>query len=157
MYGQKILRTTQNSRPLAALRWSLLSTVFCILAVLTFDNILFPDRDAQAARTLPSLWPTSNTDSPPLIARLHKPHPNPFNPQTVIPFRTETIRVVRLTIQDAHDQLVRVLEDRQFSAGTHEVVWNGRDDSGENLPSGLYYACMKTGGVVERRKVLLVK
>ena len=84
--------------------------------------------------------------------------PNPFNPVTKIAFTVpEDAGSVTLTIYNVSGRVVRRLVDGPLSAGPHSVVWNGRDDGGENLASGVYFARLAAGGESLLKKMTLLK
>ena len=87
--------------------------------------------------------------------------PNPFNPSTRLAFALDSAPgpvPVRLEIVDLAGRRVRTVANGAFAAGRrHEVVWDGRDDSGRAAPSGTYFARLEAGGVVTSRPVTLVK
>jgi hypothetical protein len=83
-------------------------------------------------------------------------HPNPFNAQTQITYRLPGTTRVTLTIYNAQGQSVRRLKDAVEPAGSYVIVWDGKDDRGQTLASGLYFYRLQTvyGGLT-RRLVLL--
>jgi hypothetical protein len=84
-------------------------------------------------------------------------YPNPFNPTTFLSFVTETREHVELRIYDSGGRLARTLVDRAMGPGTHEVRWDGRNDRGTGLASGVYFARLDVGDDVVTRKLVLVK
>jgi hypothetical protein len=90
---------------------------------------------------------------------LDQNEPNPFNPTTTIRYRIEEAGHVRLTIFSTSGTRVRTLIDgtREARAVGHEVVWDGRDDSGGRVASGVYFYRLEAAGVVETRKMTLLK
>lgn len=93
--------------------------------------------------------------SPNLI--LNQNYPNPFNPETIISFSLDTAYPVRLEVFNMRGQLVQRLLDESKAAGTHSVVWNGRDLCGESVSSGLYYYKLTSGKYSSTRKMILMK
>jgi hypothetical protein len=90
--------------------------------------------------------------------RLEPARPNPFNPSTAIAFTLDRPGAARLRIVDAAGHSVRVLADETFTAGRHVVTWDGRDDAGRGMASGVYWAELSAGGnAVERVKLSLVR
>jgi hypothetical protein len=85
------------------------------------------------------------------------PHPNPFNPTTTIGFALPQTENVRLTIFDISGRLVRVLFDESRPAGTYEVQWNGMDDSGRRVASGVYVCRMEAGSYRGTKRMTLLK
>jgi PKD domain/Putative Ig domain/FlgD Ig-like domain len=67
-------------------------------------------------------------------------YPNPFNPQTSIAYSVQKAGTVSVRIYSIDGRLVRTLVDNQYTmAGTHEVGWNGRDNLGHEVRSGIYF------------------
>jgi len=101
-----------------------------------------------------------NTDAAPLAAGalLAPAYPNPFNPSTTLKFENAAEGELRLIIVDSAGRRQRELAAGRFAAGQHSVVWDGRDDAGRPLPSGLYLAqLIGEQGLVGRQKLMLVK
>ena len=84
-------------------------------------------------------------------------YPNPFNPETVIPFALPEASQVRLTIYNVLGQQVARLVDDRLSAGFHKISWNGRDEYGRQVASGLYFVRMQALDFRTVRKVMLLK
>ncbi len=83
--------------------------------------------------------------------------PNPFNPRTTIAFSLPKAAPCRLAVYALDGRRVRSLLEESREAGRHEVVWDGRDDAGSRVPSGLYFARLEFGGEVRMEKLALVK
>ncbi len=96
-------------------------------------------------------------DDLPEVAGLTGVWPNPFNPMTNIDFALDTPTFVELGIYDLHGRLVSVLTRQMFTAGKHSVTWTGKDDQGRGLGSGVYFARLRAGDVVQTRKLMLVR
>jgi hypothetical protein len=83
--------------------------------------------------------------------------PNPFNPRTTLTFTLDMPGPVRIDIVDGRGRHVRSLLDRARPAGPQAVIWDGRDDLGHAVSSGLYLARMRTGRGVEVAKLALIR
>ncbi len=84
--------------------------------------------------------------------------PNPFNPLTSISFVIpEGATDVRLTLHDVSGRAVRTLVDGAMPPGPARVAWDGRDDLGRQLSSGVYFARLEAGGADVFRKMTLLK
>jgi hypothetical protein len=84
--------------------------------------------------------------------------PNPFNPRTTIAFATTDQASVNLQVFDLAGRLVRVLvDDETVTRGRHEVVWNGRDDTGRKVAAGVYFYRLTAGPWSEMKRMVLVK
>ena len=84
-------------------------------------------------------------------------YPNPFNPQTSLRFALAAPGHARLVIVSAAGRLLRHLLDAELSAGVQELRWDGRSDSGRPLPSGVYFARLESGSLVESRRLTLLR
>jgi subtilisin family serine protease len=83
--------------------------------------------------------------------------PNPFNPQTTIRFALGDAQYATLTVYNVAGQRVRTLFDGLARAGEHSVVWNGRDESGESVASGVYFYRLAAGVETQSRKMVFLK
>ena len=84
-------------------------------------------------------------------------YPNPFNPSTQISFTIPTAEYVQLTVFNSLGQKMTTLLQENIPAGSHQISWNGQDDSGNELPAGIYYYQLKAGEFQQTRKMLFVK
>ena len=85
-------------------------------------------------------------------------HPNPFNPLTTIPFALSKPGRPVLRIFDIAGRQVRtLLQGERYDAGPGQVTWNGRDDSGKVLPSGVYFYRLDVQDFRETRRLVLMK
>ena len=84
-------------------------------------------------------------------------YPNPFNPRTTIAYSVPEGTHVTLRIYDLRGALVSTLVNGQVEAGDHAVVWNGRDDYGSGVASGVYFARIDSKHGVLTRKMVLAR
>ena len=89
-------------------------------------------------------------------------YPNPFNPETWIPYQLAESAEVTVSIHSSDGQLVRMLELGQLSAGMYQsrsraAYWNGKNEVGEPVASGVYFYTLKAGGFSKIRKMLIRK
>jgi photosystem II stability/assembly factor-like uncharacterized protein len=94
---------------------------------------------------------------PPEPIVLHQNAPNPFNPTTTIRYVIEQDATIRLMVFDVQGKMVRKLVDQLEQAGEHVVLWDGRDNSGQTLASGLYYYRLESDTFAQVRKMTLLK
>jgi len=98
-----------------------------------------------------------NTNSVPKDFELFQNYPNPFNPTTKIQFALVKSTKVKLLIYNVLGQKVRTLINGQIDAGVHTVVWDGRNDAGQSLGSGVYFYRVQTDKFSKTRKMILMK
>jgi hypothetical protein len=106
------------------------------------------------------LTPVADSGAPGAAAafRLHAATPNPFNPSTTIRFESPVDGArVRLAIYDSEGRFVRTLLDGLVSAGPRAVTWDGRDEKGQRLASGVYYYELEARGFSDARAMVLLK
>lgn len=84
-------------------------------------------------------------------------YPNPFNPTTVIPFELAKRVHTSLRVYNLRGQVVRTLLDGVLDARTHEVTWDGRNDNGDAVSSGVYFYKIVAGSFQDVRKLTLLK
>ena len=100
---------------------------------------------------------TEEGDILPQSMRLEQNYPNPFNSQTVIRFSLAQQTELELAIYNLLGQKVAALLDQRRPAGEHVVSWNGRDETGAELASGVYVYRLRTESHVATRKLLLLR
>ena len=98
----------------------------------------------------------------PAETELLRNYPNPFNPETWIPFRLAEDAFVTLTIYDTSGQVVRILEIGHRIAAVYErrskaIYWDGRNESGEQVASGVYFYQLQAGDYSQTRKLVILK
>jgi hypothetical protein len=88
---------------------------------------------------------------------LEQNYPNPFNPETSIKFSLSSPDQVSLRVYNLKGQLVRTLAEGEIDSGEHTVVWDGKDENGAAVASGLYLYRLRAGGFDQTRKMMLLK
>jgi len=88
---------------------------------------------------------------------LQQNYPNPFNPQTTIRYTLTEPAEVSLAVYNLKGQLVRELEAGAKTAGEHSAVWNGLDQSGKPVGSGIYLYRLESGDYNKTLKMILMK
>ena len=88
---------------------------------------------------------------------LFQNHPNPFKQTTAIQYELPVNNPVRLSVYNLIGQEIKVLIDAYQEPGKYTVRWNGADEDGKKVPSGIYMFKIETGLFVQTRKMLLVR
>lgn len=98
----------------------------------------------------------ADAEIPQLLA-LAQNSPNPFNAATQIRYSLDKYTPTELAIYNILGQRVRTLVTGGQPPGIHEVTWDGRDDSGREAPSGIYFTRLITSGAMLSRKMVLLR
>lgn len=127
-----------------------------------FTNILVQKpinkKIMQAARArIPSLSTGVAIDEVPVRIVLGRNAPNPFNPTTTIRFSLDRPREMRLSIFDSAGRLVRDLVHGESAAGPHAVTWNGTNQTGHDVGSGVYYYRLDAEETSLTQKMILIR
>ena len=89
--------------------------------------------------------------------RLEANYPNPFNPSTTIRYTLGKTGETTLKVYNLRGEAIRVLADDNQAAGEHAIVWDGKDDSGRLVSSGVYILTIKSGEFRQSHRMTLVK
>jgi len=111
--------------------------------------------DILALAETPSL--ASVGDVVPGVARLEQNYPNPFNPRTTISFSLSSSQWARVGVYTPSGRRITILAERTFPTGDHTLDWDGRDATGQAVPSGTYLVRLETQSRVETLKVSLIR
>ncbi len=93
----------------------------------------------------------------PTSYKLDQNYPNPFNPSTVIRYELPKMGNVQIKIYDALGQEVRSLIDEEQNTGTHNVLWDGANNYGQRVSSGIYFYRIVAGDFVQTKKMIMMK
>ncbi len=93
----------------------------------------------------------------PVRTEMFQNHPNPFNPSTTISFDLHKESAVHLQVLDISGARIATLVHEVFAAGQHNIVWNGTDDSGRSVSSGVYLYQIQAGDVTSTKRMILIK
>ena len=121
-------------------------------------RLWLPDRGANRIYEfcLEGVTATPET-APSRPGRALKVVPNPFNPRTQLRFELEQTATVELTLHDARGRLVRALLHEELGRGSHAVLWDGLDDNGRKLASGVYHARLSLAGQIHGVRLVLLR
>lgn len=101
--------------------------------------------------------PTNRIAIMPAEYELFNNYPNPFNPETIIEYMVPKTGQVKMAIYNVLGQNVRTLVDAHQPAGTYTVMWNGRDNQGNKLSSGVYFYQLIGENALITKKMTLLK
>jgi hypothetical protein len=102
-------------------------------------------------------WVEQEQDASPATFELLQSYPNPFNNQTMIGYRLSTPSRVSLTIYNVLGQKVRTLVSDKMQHGMVSVAWDGKDDQGKDLSSGIYFYRLQSDQFSETKRMVLLK
>ncbi len=107
----------------------------------------------------PSVWPALSLEQQPALRPLmaRQAWPNPANPRTALEYRVDEGISYSLTIADLRGRRIRQLAQATGTGQWEQKSWDGKDDTGRALPSGLYFFHLRTAGHIEIRKVILAR
>ena len=88
---------------------------------------------------------------------LHQNYPNPFNPTTEIQFDVPEATIVNISIFNLMGQKVKTLTNKQILPGYHVIMWNGTNDMGVPVSTGMYFYTLQTSTHNAMRKMLYLK
>lgn len=141
----------------------LAKNAFLVASAQSQDNETNPNfTDAQGFSLLDSLksGPATKVDDTatlPVSFELLQNYPNPFNPETVIAYQTRFDGPVELVVYNLSGEKVRVLVNGVRPAGNYEARWNGTDDSGNRVSSGMYIYRLQSGNFSLSKKMVLLQ
>jgi len=99
--------------------------------------------------------PVAETPDPGLT--LFEAAPNPFNPTTVLSFELTAASPVNLSVYDVSGHRIATIMNDTFVAGRHQIIWNGRDQQGNLVSSGVYFYRIEAGSFAETKRLVLLK
>lgn len=124
--------------------------VFSLVA--HFSTLIVKEKEASVISGIE----TVGVAEPANAFELLQNYPNPFNPETSIQFTLSRAANVNLTIYNIAGQKVRTLLDETLNAGSNAAVWNGKNEAGENVSSGLYYYRLRVQNQIAVKKMMLL-
>ncbi|MEK7728248.1 MAG: T9SS type A sorting domain-containing protein, partial [candidate division KSB1 bacterium] len=121
----------------------------------TFD---FAGNQSSFTAELPiSVTSVNQSVAVPTVYALEQNYPNPFNPETAIKYQLAKPGHVRLSVFTSLGQEVRRLVDRSQGAAFYVQSWDGRDDAGNVMPSGVYFYRLESGNFTAIKKMIMMK
>lgn len=131
-----------------------------VCADLLDSNVVIVTPEVFVQRIQENLGLTNVADDKTTIIReseLHQNYPNPFNPSTRISYTVARASPIRIQVYTITGQLVKVLVNKNQLPGYYETQWNGRNDQGQKMPSGLYWYSMYDGRHTRTKKFVLIR
>ena len=115
------------------------------------------NQEAEIVISIVDTIPVSNDNTIPIGKTNLINYPNPFNPETVISFSLPQNSKVEVSIYNIKGQKVKNIINDNLIKGKHNLVWDGKDESGKPVPSGIYFFKMESENFSEIRKCVLLK
>ena len=148
-----------RSDPIVSYRLSTINRQFQALAAL--ESIETPSHGAHIARDLLKAW-LSHMEPSVTEIKLLPNYPNPFNPETWIPYQLAEAAHVRIRIYDVTGHLVRTLDlgtklARSYLSREETAYWDGRNDMGEVVSSGVYFYTLEAGDYRMTRRLTVIR
>ncbi len=106
---------------------------------------------------LGGITPNADNQVTPVLPLSMVNYPNPFNPTTMIEMNIPSAGMTSLEIYNCRGQKVKTLVNTNLGSGIHKVVFEGKNDQGNVLSSGVYFSVLKSCGQTTKRKMLLIK
>jgi subtilisin family serine protease len=131
------------------------SWCFTVTSVTKSGDIDAPEPPVTGCESNP--YPKSFTTSIPSTFTLSQNYPNPFNPVTHFSVNLKAHTHVNFVIYNVAGQKVRTLVDEVISAGSQTIIWDGTNDRGDALSSGVYFYRVAVGSEVMTKKMTLLK
>ena len=127
------------------------------------DNVIITSNDPNNPQTVISVNGLGSGVSVvddniiPQVTELQGNYPNPFNPETAIRYAVKQDGQVSLRIFNLKGQLVKTLVNEQVKAGYHRITWNGKDNFGTDVATGIYLYRLETKTYNQTKKMMLMK
>jgi flagellar hook assembly protein FlgD len=118
-------------------------------------TVYFDDLTVQKVGTTTAVGSTNS--NVPKVFDLSNNYPNPFNPSTKIQFAVPSEQNISLVIYNILGQRVRTLVQGVRPVGQYTVTWDGKDEAGRTVESGVYICRLETGSIALVKKMLMLK
>jgi len=130
------------------------------MAVDETNNMLYVGTEEQGILTLNLNTAThirEKNEKPLTSFNLYQNYPNPFNQSTGIRFQLKEFGTVKLGIYNTLGQLITTLMDEEKQPGEYNIIWNGKNIRGRDVPSGIYFYKLSAGSFTEVKKMILLR
>ncbi len=118
------------------------------------------DNEGEWSEDVEVIHETTSAEDPsliPAVTELKGNYPNPFNPDTTIEFALDKPGRVKLEIFNIKGEKVKTLLNDHLEAAHHSIIWNGQDDRGRTVGSGVFFYRMVTRDFTDVRKMIMIK
>ena len=127
-------------------------------ATITFSDIILAGENGQELDYQDSfVYELSSSDLIPSATELSNIYPNPFNPSTTIDYNLSVGTDVSLVVYDMKGSIVKTLVSNFQDAGLHQITWNGKNEMGGQVSSGMYLVRMEADGQLYQQAITLLK
>jgi len=128
-------------------------------AAITFDfnEPVVTNTVTSTVKTNPCSTTGVDTPAQPLSHYMGQNYPNPFNPATTIDYALASPERVSIAVYNVRGELIRMLVSERKPAGWYSVEWDGRDQHGNPVASGVYVSRMQAGSFTDSKKLILLK
>ncbi len=123
------------------------------------DNTIFAATHGRGMFSAPlTVTGVQNTNSNiPTTFHVFQNYPNPFNPSTIIQYSLPQANKVKIVVYDISGKEIAILADNFQNAGTYNVTWTGKNNSGQQVASGIYFYSVQAGNFSQTNKMVLLK
>ncbi|HUX93447.1 MAG TPA: FlgD immunoglobulin-like domain containing protein, partial [Ignavibacteriaceae bacterium] len=123
------------------------------------DNTIFAATHGRGMFSAPlTITGVQNTNSNiPTTFHVSQNYPNPFNPSTIIQYSLPQANKVKIVVYDISGKEIALLADNFQNAGTYNVTWTGKNNSGQQVASGIYFYTVQAGNFSQTNKMVLLK
>lgn len=147
-----LIRSGQNNLPEGEGVIARLTVRASASGSVSLSRVVLASPDAQSIPTIVVNLEWSETP-----ATLGQNFPNPFNPTTTIPYTVEEHTTVSLAVYDVSGREIKRMFNEQKAPGSYQAIWNGTDETGFQVPSGVYFVRLEAGPTVLTKKMILTK
>jgi hypothetical protein len=130
---------------------------FIITGLKAFENFHYVDLCLLKVNSEGILTSLKNNTMLPQDFLLHQNYPNPFNPTTKIKFSVPSTSIINISVYNILGERIRTLLNREFTTGSFEVVWNGKNNNNIRMASGIYFIRMEAENFLQSIKAILIK
>jgi hypothetical protein len=129
----------------------------CNLSVCPHDGSLYSSSELGMWKLQGNTWPVGMTDNPLPYSASLSVYPNPFSDESEIRYAVTVPSRIRLDIYNSSGQKVRMLINDYRNPGSYRETWDGKSDTRQTVPGGIYFGVLNSGGDITAVKLLYLK